>query len=194
MVLVRTRVTIEDNIVTNIKIELFFYVLLSVICSIVCYALFSTWARYDFGFDYDSNIWPLWMFVFLILLSLFMFLILRSVDKLFWVRKGVENIYLINDVLCVVWEGKLLNYKQFIPTKNIISISFCKPWQKPLGIASPLYTFRQVGYNNGKIEVRFYVNKNVRTIKFGLFLSDVDAHNTILVLERKIKGQVTNSL
>lgn len=189
MVLLRTKVVIEDNVVTNIKIELFFYFLFSVTCAIVCYALFATWVRYDFCFDFNSNIWPLWMFAFLILTVLFMFFGVLNVDKLFWVRKGVEKVSLINDVLYVVWEGKIFSYKKLVQTKNIISISFCKPWQRPLGMASPLYTFRQVGYKNGKIEIKYRINKNIHTIKIGLFLSDKDAHNTILVLDRMMNRQ-----
>lgn len=124
MVLLRTKVVIEDKVITNIKIELFFYFLFSATCAIVCYALFATWVRYDFCFDYNSNIWPLWMFAFLILTVLFMFFGVLNVDKLFWVRKGVEKVSLINDVLYVVWEEKFLATKSVCKQKTLYRFRF----------------------------------------------------------------------
>ena len=90
------------------------------------------------------------------------------------------------------WEGKIFDHQKMVPTNEIISISSVKPWQKPLFMASPLYTFRHVGWENGKIEIKYHVNKSIHAIKFGLFLPDADARNTILMIERKIKEQVAH--
>ncbi len=186
MVLYKSRVIVKNSTITNIKIELFIYILFGIICAIVCYAFFATWKWNDFSFDFKQMCRQLCLFASVAFLCSFILLASLSVDRLAWIRNGVETVSLINGGLHVEWEGKIFARKRIVPIGNIISVSYCKPWQKPFLMASPTFSFRQVGYGNGKIEVKYNTSRKIRTMKFGLFLSDVDARNVVSQLERAI--------
>ena len=87
MVIFRSKVIVKDTIATQIKLGLFFSVLLSVVSFVICAWCGILLKRSDFM----QNIWHIITFASLvILLSLFILLTVLNVDMLVWIRNGVE--------------------------------------------------------------------------------------------------------